>query len=133
MKDAFHLLDLISQAVAVRNLLEGKSAAEKLAWLSEHCNISQIAKKMPECPDTYFFESTTGQKCGFTSQGDIFRIERFKKYCSHSAKGIGRAVFLVFGVVSAQLQGFSTCSFAEASPKTKNPRSEMATVFFKPL
>jgi len=41
-----------------------------------------------------------------------------------------RAVFLVFGVVSAQLQGFQTWAFAEASPKTKNPRSEMATVFF---
>jgi hypothetical protein len=44
-------------------------------------------------------------------------LERLKKYCSHSAKGIERAVFLVFGfrlrrgyggqVVSAQLQGFS--------------------------
>jgi hypothetical protein len=44
-------------------------------------------------------------------------IERLKRYCSHSAKGIKRAVFLVFGfrlrrgycgqVVSAQLQGFS--------------------------
>jgi hypothetical protein len=42
------------------------------------------------------------------------------------------ACFLVFGfrlrqgyggqVVSAQLQGFQPCSFAEASPKTKNPR-----------
>jgi hypothetical protein len=48
-------------------------------------------------------------------------------------KGNERAVFLVFGVVSAQLQGFSTCSFAEALPKTKNPRSELATVFPKPL
>jgi hypothetical protein len=44
-------------------------------------------------------------------------LERLKKYCSHSAKGIERAVFLVFGfrlrrgyggqVVSAPLQGFS--------------------------
>jgi hypothetical protein len=32
------------------------------------------------------------------------------------------AVFLVFGFVSAQSQGFQTCSFAEASPKPKNPR-----------
>jgi hypothetical protein len=35
----------------------------------------------------------------------VFRLERFKKYCSHSAQGIERAVFLVFGVVSAQSQG----------------------------
>jgi hypothetical protein len=46
---------------------------------------------------------------------------------------MNRAVFLIFGFVSAQLQGFSTCAFAEASPKIKNPRSESATVFFKPL
>jgi hypothetical protein len=26
-----------------------------------------------------------------------------------------------------------TCSFAKALPKTKNPRSELATVFFKLL
>jgi hypothetical protein len=32
-------------------------------------------------------------------------LERLKKYCSHSAKGIERAVFLVFGIVSSQLQG----------------------------
>jgi hypothetical protein len=34
-------------------------------------------------------------------------FERLKKYGGHSAKGMERAVFLVFGVVSAQLQGFS--------------------------
>jgi hypothetical protein len=34
-------------------------------------------------------------------------FERLKKYCSHSVKENERAVFLVFGVVSAQLQGFS--------------------------
>jgi hypothetical protein len=69
-----------------------------------------------------------------TSKHSLSRpLERIKENCSHSAQGIERAVFLVFGVVSAQLQGFQTCSFAEASPKTKNPRSEMATVFLYPL
>src|SRR5262249_6805777 len=34
-------------------------------------------------------------------------LERLKKYCSHSAKENERAVFLVFGFVSAQLQGFA--------------------------
>jgi hypothetical protein len=34
-------------------------------------------------------------------------LERLKKYCSHSVKRIGRAVLLVFGFVSAQLQGFA--------------------------
>jgi hypothetical protein len=28
------------------------------------------------------------------------------------------------GIVSAQSQGYATCSFAKASPKPKNPRSE---------
>src|SRR5437868_7057811 len=34
-------------------------------------------------------------------------LERFKKYCSHSALKNEDAVFLVFGFVSAQLQGFA--------------------------
>jgi len=33
-------------------------------------------------------------------------LEHFQKYCSYSAEGKERAVFLVFGVVSAQLQGY---------------------------
>ena len=39
------------------------------------------------------------------------------------------AVFLVFGFVSAQLQGFQTCVFAKASPKTKNPRCPSLHIF----
>jgi len=46
-------------------------------------------------------------------------LEHLHKSCSDELKS---AVFLVFGFVSAQLQGFQTCSFTEASPKTKNPR-----------
>jgi hypothetical protein len=38
--------------------------------------------------------------------------------------GLG-AVFLDLGLVSAQLQGFQTFAFAEASPKSKNPRSPL--------
>jgi len=40
-----------------------------------------------------------------------------------------RAVFLGFGFVSAQSKGFQTCSFAKASPKPKNPRSEWPQFF----
>jgi hypothetical protein len=40
-------------------------------------------------------------------------------------------VFLGFGFVSAQLQGFQTCAFAEASPKPKNPRSKWPQYFLK--
>ena len=54
---------------------------------------------------------------------NIFRshdLERLKKYCSRSAKGEERAVFLGFGFASAQLQG----SFEPApSPKPRqNPK-----------
>jgi len=38
--------------------------------------------------------------------GDINRLERLKKYCSHSVLKEKEAVFLVFGFVSAQLQVF---------------------------
>jgi hypothetical protein len=34
-------------------------------------------------------------------------LEHFQKYCSRSVETLERAVFLVFGFVSAQLQGFS--------------------------
>jgi hypothetical protein len=45
----------------------------------------------------------------------------------------GEAVFLGFGVVSAQSQGFQTCSFAEASPKHQKSSLRTATLFFKTL
>jgi hypothetical protein len=60
-------------------------------------------------------------------------LERLKKYCSHSVRKNKAAVFLGFGFVSAQLQGFSTCAFAKASPKHQKSSPRMATVFFKPL
>jgi hypothetical protein len=74
MKDDFHLVDLASQADAVQHLLNGKSATEKLTWRSSHGKISRMEKKMPEWPDTYFFESATGVTCGFVVQGNVFRI-----------------------------------------------------------
>ena len=51
------------------------------------------------------------------------RPEHFHKFCSAAESDLKAAVFLVFGFVSAQLQGFQTCAFAKASPITKNPRS----------
>jgi hypothetical protein len=74
MKDDFHLLDLISQAAAVKRLLHGKSANEKLAWLSSRGKITQMEKRMPEWPDTYFFKSATGAECTFILQEDILRF-----------------------------------------------------------
>src|SRR5271163_323321 len=44
------------------------------------------------------------------------------------------AVFLALGFVSPQSQPhWRGCSFGKASPKAKNPRSALATVFLYPL
>ena len=66
-------------------------------------------------------------------RGGVYKepLERFKKYCSRLVVGEERAVFLSFGFVSAQSQGFQTYSFAEASPKPKNPRSKRLQYFLK--
>jgi hypothetical protein len=72
-----------------------------------------------------FIEGVAGRGHGFTQS------ERFKKHCSHSARDIKEAVFLIFA--SFRLSDRVYHAFAEASQKIKNPRSEMATVFFKPL
>src|SRR5580704_2154942 len=58
-------------------------------------------------------------------------LERFKKYCSHSEKKKWQAVFLVFGVVSAQSQGFQHAPSPKPRQKTKNPRSERPHYFLK--
>jgi len=50
-------------------------------------------------------------------------LERFQKSCRAAESDLKAAVFLVFGFVLAQLQGFQTCAFTKASPTTKNPRS----------
>jgi hypothetical protein len=57
--------------------------------------------------------------------------ERIKKNCSPAVGEKKGAVFLSFGIVSAQSQGSLTCSFAKASPKLKNPRSAWLQFFFK--
>jgi len=46
---------------------------------------------------------------------------------------VKEAVFLGFGFVFAQLQAFQACTFAQASPKPKNPRSASVTVFLQTL
>jgi hypothetical protein len=74
MKDNFHLLDLLSQAAAVKQLLNGKTANEKPSWLSTHDKLSQMEKRLPEWPDTYLFKSRTGAESFLILQGDILRF-----------------------------------------------------------
>jgi len=55
-------------------------------------------------------------------------LERFKKYCSHSGKAGREAVFLGFGVVSAQSQGFSNMLLRQSlanNPKILAPNGHI--------
>ena len=63
-------MDLSSQAVAVERLLQGRTADEKIAWLSEHGKLVPMSKRDPHWPDTYFFESYLGLLCAFFFRGD---------------------------------------------------------------
>ena len=49
---------------------------------------------------------------------DFLALEHFQKYCSHSAEEKERAVFLVFGFVSVQLQGFLNLRLRRSLAKT---------------
>jgi hypothetical protein len=59
----------------------------------------------------------------------LLRLERIKKNRSHPVEWQMKPGLLPFGFVSAQSQGFQTCSFAKASPKGKIPDSEWLQFF----
>jgi len=46
-------------------------------------------------------------------------LERLKKCCSHSALKSGEAVFLIFGFVLAQLQGFANLRLRQSLAKNQ--------------
>ena len=46
-------------------------------------------------------------------------LERLKKYCSHSALNSEEAVFLIFGFVLAQLQGFANLRLRQSLAKNQ--------------
>lgn len=68
----FTLLDLPSQAVAVQNLLRGKSGEEKVAWLMAHGTITPKPKLFESERQAYFFQSSIGRECAFFIDGDEF-------------------------------------------------------------
>jgi len=68
----FQLLDLPSQALAVQNLLRGKSLAEKIQWLRAHGKITLKPKTVQNEHQTYFFDSSIGKECAFLIDGDEF-------------------------------------------------------------
>jgi hypothetical protein len=69
--NSFVLLDLVSQAVAVQQLLKGLTPEEKLRWLERHGTVSLVSE-LPGFPKTYLFESRTGIQSGFFIDEDDF-------------------------------------------------------------
>ena len=72
MNATFHLIDLVSQAAAVQSLLRGRSAEEKIAWLSSHGSLTPKPKTRPDEHQTFWFETLTGRSCAFFLDGDEF-------------------------------------------------------------
>jgi len=70
MDSDFHLIDLVSQAVAVQSLLRGMSTEEKLAWLSSRGTLTPMPKVQTDYPQMFWFETMTGLSCGFFLDGD---------------------------------------------------------------
>ena len=60
----FHLIDLVSQAGAVRKRMVGKTDSEKLAWLATHGTLEPVVVT-PHGRQTYRFKSSTGQETAF--------------------------------------------------------------------
>lgn len=74
MTSTFHLIDLRSQAHAVRELLRGKSPEEKIEWLMSQGTL----ELKPTCVEgehrTFFFTSRAGRECAFFFVGDEIAI-----------------------------------------------------------
>lgn len=69
----FQLVDLVSQAVAVKSVLAGKSEQEKIDWLKSRGLCTIVPSPIPFGPHPYVvFESTTGIRCSFFIKGDEF-------------------------------------------------------------
>ena len=64
MSEAFHIIDLVSQAGAVRKQLVGKTDSEKLAWIAAHGKLEPVVISGGG-KQTYRFESPTGQEAAF--------------------------------------------------------------------
>jgi hypothetical protein len=65
MSEAFHLIDLVSQAHAVQTLLAGKSDAEKLEWLACRGKLELLPNEFPDEKQGYRFESQIGTEVIF--------------------------------------------------------------------
>ena|ERR1035437_2127193 len=69
MSDAFHLVDLVSQASAVRRLLSGMTNTEMLAWLSSKGQVDAIPSRYPDQKQAYHFTSVVNREAMFFFDG----------------------------------------------------------------
>lgn len=69
MSEDFHLVDLVSQAVAVKKLLAGKTDTEKLAWLASKGQIDVLPRRHPDAKQSYRFTSALKREAGFFFDG----------------------------------------------------------------
>jgi hypothetical protein len=65
MSDSFQLIDLVSQAGAVRKLLAGKTDAETLDWLSSRGQVEILPVQHPDQKQSYRFTSRLGREAVF--------------------------------------------------------------------
>ena len=70
MSDDFHVIDLASQAGAIRKLLRGKTNSETLRWLSEHGEVEALPNEYPDQRQSYLFTSKLGRKVIFLFGAD---------------------------------------------------------------
>lgn len=70
MDSDFHLLDLVSQALALQRLLKGRTSREKLEWLAAHGEVVLFSAGPPRA--VYQFTSLIGFDRHFSIDGDVF-------------------------------------------------------------
>lgn len=71
---SFQLLDLRSQATAVRAASADSSPAQVLAWLAERGKVTQMPAEFPNLPTEYRFESAIGPFCLFHFRGEVLYV-----------------------------------------------------------
>jgi hypothetical protein len=70
MRETFHLIDLVSQCLAVEHLLADTSDAQKIDWLSARGRL--VLVPMRKGPEVFHFTSTVGLEASFFLSNGLF-------------------------------------------------------------
>jgi hypothetical protein len=74
MAPSFQLLDLRSQAAAVRRALAGIPPDQVLLWLAERGSVTQMPAEFSDSLIEYRFESAVGAFCLFTFRDGVIFV-----------------------------------------------------------